>query len=60
MKKCVNCGKTGEGRICKRCIAKGANNIGKVARGAGKYVGMFAAVVIGAIITDKFKNGDRS
>ncbi len=56
MEKCILCGKTEEGILCKHCIAKGASNVGGFVNGAGKYVGMVVLTIIGAVITDKIKD----
>lgn len=59
MKKCLFCGKKDEGAVCNHCLAKGASNVGRFAKGAGKYVGMAAITIVTASIKNKFdKKGD--
>lgn len=59
MNECLICGKTGEGPLCKACLADGCEAAVKFAKGPGKYIGIFAlGVMVGKRLNRK-KRPDR-
>ncbi|WML24123.1 hypothetical protein [Neobacillus sp. OS1-33] len=46
MKNCIFCKKSGEGMICRHCLAKGGAKTGQIAKAIGKYGGMVAFLAV--------------
>lgn len=58
MNNCIFCKKSGEGMICRHCLAKGGAKTGQITKTIGKYGGI---VVFFAVAGKKFRNrGDHN